>query len=515
MPLECDPAEAVPPRHLDGGAAKPVAATLAEQEAARRRLQALRLHHHEPACERPLGHRGPRRLPPAEPPKAALCADAAEVFQALDGHVAAHAPAGSDSFWRRRSYGQRRGGGLRGSIGGMIPEFGRAEHEAFANFSRRPKEEKRALMTATRELRGELRTPRTWAEVSAVAWDKHYDDQQHHEARLLVEQAREARAVPLRELCRDESERLRHLRCDEALDESLEGPSLGRLLHSDRDVDTWCHLLDLKRGADVKVSQDSPPPPVLRRGEGRPQGVEAHLDAYAADYDEFGEAMACGHPEKQAYNDPLAALHRRAKWQHHTERLAAGLSPEEEAVAQGGASLALLVQSALPWELLTLAPQLEASCFEAPKEEALRAAVRLGAAARRILADAVTPQVAEAESAAAVLRRAALALIASAASRARDAHSHDFPVEALEAMHAAGVGAPVYVNMLLAAVFTQLARAPLPPELAARAAGALAWAATALVGDDGDLELTSTSRRAVAAIRCALSAFVGLGGALR
>lgn len=200
-------------------------------------------------------------------------------------------------------------------------------------------------------------------------------------------------------------------------------------------------------------------------------------------------------PVVVADNRPCSDLHCPSKWQGHR----AGGNGASSLIADEGDELTLAqrVQAASPGELLGLAPQLEVHAFETTKEEALRAAVLIGRTAQ----DTDDPELAGA------LRRPALALIASAALRARDAHNPDFLVEALEAMQAAGVGEPEYVDMLLAALYAQLSQgAKLSPELALRGARALGWAATALAPSmSGSLELAPAARRAVVAIWRALA----------
>lgn len=237
---------------------------------------------------------------------------------------------------------------------------------------------------------------------------------------------------------------------------------------------------------DPGVTRSLARPRAGQSGGSRTAAGEAHILEYGA-----AHATDLSEPVAQAYNNPLAERQREAKWRQQ----------ECRGLPLGGAALAARAvqeSTSLP-ELLEIAPCLASCCYEATKEAALRAAVRLGEAAEDHCDQLSAAGVKE-------LQQAALALIASVASRARDAHGPDFLVDTLVGMERAGVGERVYVDMVLAALWGRIQREPLPGELAERAAGALCWAAEALTDSDppGSLRLGAGSRRAVAAIRDAL-----------
>lgn len=243
------------------------------------------------------------------------------------------------------------------------------------------------------------------------------------------------------------------------------------------------------------TGSDTPPLPALRKREEAALspapldinlGAEAHLDTYTHHFDAQRRHLDWKHPTVAAYNSQAAELHRLQKW-----RLAG---------CPGGAELARRAQTAGLEEMRQLAPYLEAACFEAPKEAALLAAVRLGLAARRPELDA---------GPAATLGKAALALLGSVASRAGDAHGPAFLIEALEAVPSVGIEAVVYADLILTALFAHTAsgKEPLEPTLASRAAAALTWLGS-VSGHAGSapLALMPASRRAIAAVARAIRA---------
>lgn len=271
----------------------------------------------------------------------------------------------------------------------------------------------------------------------------------------------------------------------------------GRHLHPS--LDELSQDLLRERGGTASL-KDWPPPgfgardydalvkaEVTHHGEGLTAGVDAHFNSYSPSAD-------WTHPYTLAYNSPAADGYRVQKWQHQKAFAAKGLSPAGvEELLRRCCSTADRV------ELLELAPRVMAHCYEARKEDALRCAVRFGEAARSAQAMAETEQCN-------ALQEAALALIASVATRGRDAHGPELLVEGLVTMQEAGVGHKIYVDMLLSALFNWSSRAPFPEDLALRAATALSWAAAALTDSvpSGSIRLAAGSRRAVAAIRAAL-----------
>merc|ERR1719313_3205083 len=94
--------------------------------------------------------------------------------------------------------------------------------------------------------------------------------------------------------------------------------------------------------------------------------------------------------------------------------------------------------------LLADAQLLADTYSEATKEELVLAARRLGAIARSAGPTTL-----------AVLRDVIFVLVASVASRAREAHNSEFLVEALEVLSLANVGAPAHVDMILTALYVQ------------------------------------------------------------
>mmetsp|Transcript_106945 Transcript_106945/g.205701 ORF Transcript_106945/g.205701 Transcript_106945/m.205701 type:complete len:613 (+) Transcript_106945:63-1901(+) len=226
-------------------------------------------------------------------------------------------------------------------------------------------------------------------------------------------------------------------------------------------------------------------------GEGHTAGAEAHFRSYTGHAD-------WTHPAVQGYNDPVADRYREKKWQHQRTLATPDLNPEVVTEL-----FRRIFSTADRMELLELAPKIVAHSFEARKEDVLRVAVRFGEAARS------AQDVGETEQCNA-LQQAALALISSVASRARDAHGPELPVDALVTMQEVGVGHKIYLDMLLSQIYTwsQRTQAEFPKELAHRAATALSWASTALADNQpagSVLCLAAGSRRAVADIRKALA----------
>lgn len=214
------------------------------------------------------------------------------------------------------------------------------------------------------------------------------------------------------------------------------------------------------------------------RGGGN--GCEAHCNIYQCEVD-------WAQPSVMAYGTPLMELQRLEKWQQHSALSAVG-----ETLA-GGMELAGRAEVADLLELIELGPSLAACCHEVPKEVALRLAVRFGEGADQVRDRSST--------ASEVLQQAGMALFASVAARARDAHGPELLVEALEALQRLGVAERTYIDMLLSALFNWTSRAPLKPPLALRAACAL----TAVADAAGGLRLAAGSRRAVAAVREAIA----------
>lgn len=217
--------------------------------------------------------------------------------------------------------------------------------------------------------------------------------------------------------------------------------------------------------------------------KGNGNGCEEHCNAYACEFD-------WAHPSVAAYGTPLAEIQRCNKWKLH-RALAAGGS-----ALPGGKELADRAERADVLELIGLAPQVAACAQEMPKEAALKLAVRLGETADSIKDTSA--------SAFEVLRESSIALLASVAARARNAHGPDLLVEALESLQKLGITERTYIDMLLSALFNWTSRAPLQPTLALRAACALTSLADA-VAASGGLRLAAGSRRAVGAVRAAIA----------
>eukprot|EP00931_Biecheleriopsis_adriatica_P061727 TRINITY_DN37132_c0_g1_i1.p1 TRINITY_DN37132_c0_g1~~TRINITY_DN37132_c0_g1_i1.p1 ORF type:complete len:497 (-),score=127.76 TRINITY_DN37132_c0_g1_i1:46-1536(-) len=272
-------------------------------------------------------------------------------------------------------------------------------------------------------------------------------------------------------------------------------------------------------------------------------------------------------PQVAGFNSMTAGAHRQHKWEHQHQYFPMALKDEAarvehvfgfdeedammasgalklEAAAGGGAGIAkrlLSTQDASgqpSWrELFALAPRAEAACFEMPKETALHVALCLEHAARAAEAEALgraaaaasleIPFIQDAEEAAdseaaegllraeaaARLRQAAVALLAASATRARDAHSYDFPMAGLEALVSTGLGWAAFSDMFLASLFAQLQRmssmqpqvrrmVTMEPSIAKRLKSVFI---AAFEQGEGQLELGPAGRNLAAAARHALS----------
>lgn len=255
-------------------------------------------------------------------------------------------------------------------------------------------------------------------------------------------------------------------------------PDVGRdASHHVDDIQAAHDALWHGRPASRRVEPWAPP------SESATLGARRHLES-------LHQASEWGSEATIALNSPLADVHRARKWEHHAEcqdRFGSG-----GAACWGGAALAELAQTAPVEDVLALLPRLEASCAEAPKEQLMRAALRLGELA----------QCAEDAEVGETLHAGAHVLLTSVVARARDFSGPEPLLEVLEAMAATGVALPDLLDRVLAALYAQLARAALPPGAARRAAAALAWHCAA--ADGAPVALGPAGRRVVAAVARAL-----------
>ncbi|OLP85996.1 hypothetical protein AK812_SmicGene32970 [Symbiodinium microadriaticum] len=172
-------------------------------------------------------------------------------------------------------------------------------------------------------------------------------------------------------------------------------------------------------------------------------------------------------PYVMAYNSASAGIQRQDKWCMQGElsrsmpipkvRTRPGHDETElkmmhsaavmESLAGGGVGVATkilgLKERGAPWDHISqFAAMAKATAFEMPKETALEVC--------RCLAEAAMEAEAEAEvEAIASLRTCAMSLLASAAARARDADSLDFPLCGLEMIAKTGLGWSAFSNMYL------------------------------------------------------------------
>lgn len=428
----------VPQRNFqDGGTLRAKNEDLANLQATRRRLAAMRVHqvhHGDPEIPRHIRVGDNTKytnkatsLPLSVEP--ALCAPSEDVLQAHVLRQDAQVASVSDSFWRRQNYGQR------------FRDKGRASA---------------VLEVRVRDLRLE-------------ACNQHKQGIHEDTMRTIALQSDE---------------------CKDIMGGPRELPwPLGHRPGGERD--------DAKRGLTLSMgstaaavltdghvrSDPSRVPNTSRHGIPVSKGAEEFLDQYEHVAAFPNEALIT------AYNCPYVEIHRDRKSQQ--DATTTDFVNDVLLSECGGAQLARLAQTVRHEELVVLAPRLEVLCFEVCKEEALVTAIHLGAAARD---SNPTDQV--------ILHRAVMALIASAASRCRDAHSALFPIEGLEAMSQTGVGAPTYVDMFLAALYVQISRgSDFSVEVAERTARAVQWAAEAFADNSGNsLAVGPAGRRALGTV---------------
>lgn len=238
-------------------------------------------------------------------------------------------------------------------------------------------------------------------------------------------------------------------------------------------------------------------------------------------------------PYVMAYNSASAGIQRQDKWCMQGElsrsmpipkvRTRPGHDETElkmmhsaavmESLAGGGVGVATkilgLKERGAPWDHISqFAAMAKATAFEMPKETALEVC--------RCLAEAAMEAEAEAEvEAIASLRTCAMSLLASAAARARDADSLDFPLCGLEMIAKTGLGWSAFSNMFLVAVFVQLQRCHQETQLqmsfeaAGRVSNVFVWASEC----HGDLvgKLAPAGRRVAGAAHRTLSKLHGQG----
>ena len=216
-------------------------------------------------------------------------------------------------------------------------------------------------------------------------------------------------------------------------------------------------------------------------------------------------------PFTMAYN-AMASTCRGEKWQHRRKlseeaeaakpEMTFGFDAEDlsllkdseklEGCAGGGVNLARHIfakekrsaAECLPW-----AAQAKATAFEMPKEVALHLAVAFAESSKEA-----------SESCESILIDAAMALMSSAAARARDSDDFSFPLQGLEALAQTGLAWKAFSNMFLAAFFSQLQRPGLlSPAVANRLATVFIWAHS----NHADLHLhLSPAGRRVAQAAC-------------
>lgn len=193
-------------------------------------------------------------------------------------------------------------------------------------------------------------------------------------------------------------------------------------------------------------------------------------------------------PFTMAYN-AMASTCRGEKWQHRRKlseeaeavkpEMSFGFDAEDlrllkhseelESCAGGGVNLArhILAKDRRAADYLPWATQAKAAAFEMPKEVALHLAVAFAESSKE----------APCESSESILIDAAMALMSSAAARARDSDDFSFPLEGLEALAQTGLAWKAFSNMFLAAFFSQLQCSRLlSTALASRLATVFVWA---------------------------------------
>ena len=236
------------------------------------------------------------------------------------------------------------------------------------------------------------------------------------------------------------------------------------------------------------------------------------------DFVEMEGSFDWSSPYALAYNSASAEASRQEKWEQQrrlphrlarerTERTEITYGYDEEDVKLMKASqrldheagggfviarriLALKEQGATWREFLLLAPRAQTTSFEIPKELALQLAVAFAEISQVSSDSSAEKDRSEgSESSRAtrdteLLRITAMSMMSSAAARARDADSCEFPLEGLEAIARSGFGWTAFSNMFLAALHAQLqreasdrgSRIALAKDLALRVAAVFTWA---------------------------------------
>jgi len=233
-----------------------------------------------------------------------------------------------------------------------------------------------------------------------------------------------------------------------------------------------------------------------------------------------------------AYNSASAGIERQGKWcmqgelsgslpipkvrtrpgHDETELKMMNSAAVMESLAGGGVGVATKIlglreRGAPPDHISQFAAMAKATAFEMPKEMALELVQCLADAA--IQAEQAEQAQAQAPEAVESLRTCAMSLLASAAVRARDADSLDFPLCGLETIAKTGLGWSAFSNMFLVAVFVQLQRCHQETQLqtsleaALRISNVFVWAAQC----HGDLvgKLAPAGRRVAGAAHRTLS----------
>ena len=267
------------------------------------------------------------------------------------------------------------------------------------------------------------------------------------------------------------------------------------------------------------------------------------------DFVEMEGSFDWSSPYALAYNSASAEVSRQEKWEQQrrlpqrlarerTERTEITYGYDEEDVKLMKASqrlnheagggfviarriLALKEQGATWQEFLLLAPRAQTTSFEIPKELALQLAVAFAEISQVASSDSSAEKERSegSESSRAtrdteLLRITEMSMMSSAAARARDADSCEFPLEGLEAIARSGFGWRAFSNMFLAALHAQLqreasdqgSRIALAKDLALRVAAVFTWASNTSNTDGADLHahLSPAGRRVVQAAHDAL-----------
>lgn len=238
------------------------------------------------------------------------------------------------------------------------------------------------------------------------------------------------------------------------------------------------------------------------------------------DFVEMEGSFDWSSPYALAYNSASAEVSRQEKWEQkrrlpqrrEAERTEITYGYDDEDVklmkasqrldheAGGGLGiarriLALKEQGATWQEFLLLAPRAQTTSFEIPKELALQLAVAFAEISHASHSSAEKDRETESSrttkdddndicKARELLRMTAMSMMSSAAARARDADSCEFPLEGLEAIARSGFGWRAFSNMFLAALQAQLqreasdrgSRIALAKDLALRVASVFTWA---------------------------------------